>query len=179
MSAKQELEELFIEKGFLDFKWIDPKKIVIAHWVRMKCTFGCPDFGQNASCPPNTPSVEDCKHFFDEYEEMVIFHFEKQAEDPEFRHKWINTIRMKLLKLERRVFLQGYVKAFLLPFDSCHICEECTGDMKDCNHPKQSRPTPEGLAVDVFSTVKQVGYPIKVLKERTEIMNRYAFLLVK
>jgi len=179
MPFKQELEEIFREKGFRDFKWIDPKKIVVAHWVRMKCAFGCPDYGQNASCPPNTPSINDCKKFFQEYEESVIFHFEKAFEDPEDRHKWMKTIHMKLLKLEREVFLNGHVKAFLLPMENCIICEECTSNLKDCKHPIHSRPTPEALGVDVYSTVKQVGYPIRVLKDYSERMNRYALLLVK
>ncbi|MHA2156735.1 MAG: DUF2284 domain-containing protein [Candidatus Hodarchaeales archaeon] len=54
-----------------------------------------------------------------------------------------------------------------------------TSKLQDCNHPKQSRPTPEALGVDLFSTVKQVGYPIKVLTEYTEVMNRYALLMVR
>ena len=47
-----------------------------------------------------------------------------------------------------------------------------------CKHPKQSRPTPEGMAVDLFTTVKQIGYPIKVLKDYSEEMNRYAILMI-
>ncbi|MHA2052386.1 MAG: DUF2284 domain-containing protein [Candidatus Hodarchaeales archaeon] len=178
MSIKQELDVLFKEKGYSDYRWIDPKRIIVSQWVRMKCTYGCPEYGNNAVCPPNNPSVSECEKFFHEYENAVIFRFEKQFEDPENRHKWTNKITMKLLNLEKKVFLEGYVKAFLLPMDSCSICEECTGDLKDCKHPKQSRPTPEGMAVDVFATVKQVGYPIKVLKDYTEKMNRYAFLMV-
>ena len=99
MLNKQVLDELFQERGFTDFKWIDPKKIVVSHWVRMKCTFGCPEFGNNATCPPNTPSVKECRKFFNEYENAVIFRFEKQLEDPEARHKWSNTINMKLRNL--------------------------------------------------------------------------------
>ncbi len=145
----------------------------------MKCTFGCPDYGQNATCPPNTLSVEECKKFFNEYNEAVVFHFEKHMDDPEARHDWTKTVIMELLKLEREVFLKGNVKAFLLPMDSCHICKRCTSDLKNCNHPKQSRPTPEGMAIDVFSTVKQVGYPIEVLKDYSDTMNRYAFLMIQ
>ncbi|MHA2074383.1 MAG: DUF2284 domain-containing protein [Candidatus Hodarchaeales archaeon] len=178
MSIRQELENLFREEGFNDFKWIDPKNIIVAQWVRLKCTFGCPEFGNKAACPPNTPSVMDCKKFFREYERAVIFRFEKQLEDPETRHKWSKSVNLKLLDLEKKVFLEGHVKAFLLPMNSCHICEECTSDLKDCSHPKKSRPAPEGMAVDLFSTVKQVGYPIKVLKDYTEVMNRYALLMV-
>jgi len=35
------------------------------------------------------------------------------------------------------------------------------------------------MAIDVFSTVRQVGYPIQVLSDYDQAMNRYAFLLVE
>ena len=179
MSIQQaELEKEFKKRGFNDFKWIDPKNIVVSQWVRMKCTYGCSEFGNNASCPPNTPSVAECERFFSEYENAVIFRFEKQLDDPEARHEWSKKINMKLLKLEKRIFLEGYVKTFLLQMDSCYICKKCSKDLKDCKHPELSRPSPEGMAVDVFSTVEQIGYPIKVLKDYTETMNRYAILMI-
>jgi len=33
------LEALFAERGYKDFKWITPQEMVVAQWVRMKCTF--------------------------------------------------------------------------------------------------------------------------------------------
>jgi hypothetical protein len=35
------------------------------------------------------------------------------------------------------------------------------------------------LAMDVFSSVRNVSFPINVLKNYDERMNRYAFLLVR
>jgi hypothetical protein len=35
------------------------------------------------------------------------------------------------------------------------------------------------MAVDVFSTVRQIGYPIQVLVDYSQTMNRYAFLLIE
>jgi hypothetical protein len=35
------------------------------------------------------------------------------------------------------------------------------------------------MAIDVFSTVRQYGYPIEVLSDYSQAMNRYAFLLVE
>jgi len=35
------------------------------------------------------------------------------------------------------------------------------------------------MAVDVFSTVTQYDFPIDVLSEYTQAMNRYAFLLIE
>jgi predicted metal-binding protein len=178
MTTRDDLESMFRLKDFSDFKWIDPKKIVVSQWVRMKCTFGCPEYGRNASCPPNTPSVPECERFLQEYKEAVVFHFPKKVDKPEDRHAWTKKVNLSLLDLEKEVFLSGNRKAFLLVMDSCGLCEQCTGDRKTCKQPRLSRPTPEALAIDVFATVRQIGYPIQVLKDYTETMNRYAFLLI-
>lgn len=179
MSSRKQLEELFVKHEFNDFKWIDPRAIVVSQWVRMKCTFGCGRYGRHACCPPNTPSVDDCQRFFREYETVVVFHFSKKLEKPEQRHQYAKLINNRLLKLERAVFLAGNHKAFLLPMDSCHLCEECAGILTECNNKRLARPSPEAMAVDVFSTVRKLGYTIKVLSNYSETMNRYAFLLIE
>lgn len=43
---------------------------------------------------------------------------------------------------------------------------------------KLARPTPDALAMDVYSTVRKLGYPIDVLSRYDQEMNRYAFLLI-
>jgi hypothetical protein len=35
------------------------------------------------------------------------------------------------------------------------------------------------MSVDVFTTVRKVGYPIEVLTDPNQTMNRYAFLMVE
>jgi hypothetical protein len=35
------------------------------------------------------------------------------------------------------------------------------------------------LGIDVYATVRSLGYPIEVLADLTQTMNRYAFLLVE
>jgi predicted metal-binding protein len=179
MSSRKQLEELFFKHGFTDFKWVDPKNIVISEWVRMKCMFGCKEYGKNACCPPNTPPVQECKNFFCEYSEGVVFHFEKKFAKPEQRHEWTKGLNQRLLSLEREVFFAGNPKAFLLFLDSCSLCTDCAEERAKCKNKRSARPTPEAMAVDVFSTVKALKYPIKVLSDYSEAMNRYAFLLVK
>jgi predicted metal-binding protein len=176
---RTELEALFARHGYADFKWIDPHDIVVAQWVRLKCTFGCTNYGRNASCPPNVPAVEECQRFFDEYSTAVIFHFAQKVAQPEDRHAWSRGVNLELLKLEKAVFLAGYQKAFLLFMDSCSICDDCPGVRAECKNPKLARPSPESMAVDVFSTVRQYGYPIEVLSDYSQAMNRYAFLLIE
>jgi predicted metal-binding protein len=179
MNNPQVLEALFHEHGFDDFRWIEPGDIVVAQWVRMKCTFGCSNYGRNATCPPNVPAVDECREFFGDYTTGVLFHFQKGFKEPQDRHTWSAGVNRALLKLERAVFLAGYEKAFLLFMDSCYLCADCPGVREECNHPKSARPSPESMAIDVFSTARQYGYPIEVLRDYSQVMNRYAFLLIE
>ena len=179
MSMRSRLEQVFLKHQFNDFKWIDPKNIVVSQWVRMKCVFGCVHYGKIACCPPNTPPVEECRSFFADYSEGAIFHFEKKVEKPEERHEWARDINEKLLGLERDVFLAGNPKTFLLFMDSCSLCKKCGGQRIRCKNKRSARPAPEAMAVDVFSTVRQLGYPIEVLHDHSQTMNRYAFLLIE
>ncbi len=177
--SREKLEQLFKQDGFLDFKWIDPKKIIVAQWVRMKCMFGCGDYGKNSCCPPNVPSVSECERFFHEYGSAVIFHFKNAVEKPEDRFKWTRKINMKLSKLEREVFISGYERAFLLVMDTCNFCEECGGKRENCKQPRISRPTSEAMGMDVYSTVRQFGYHIELRSDYSQEMDRYAFLMIE
>ena len=178
-ASRKALEKLFRKHGFDDFKWLDPKDVAVAQWVRIKCVWGCPNYGKQACCPPNAPPVDECARFFGEYESAVVFHFAEKMEKPEYRHDWTNRINKRLSKLEREVFLAGHQKAFLLFMDSCHLCGECVSDRALCKNKISARPAPEALAVDVFSTVRKLGYPIEVLSDYGQRMNRYAILLVE
>ncbi len=179
MAEVEHLKSLFNERGFTDFRWLDPQDIVVAQWVRMKCVFGCSEYGRTAACPPEVPSVTECERFFGEYSRAVIFHFPKKVDKPEDRHAWTRDVNLSLLRLEREVFLSGYRKAFLLFMDSCTICKDCSGKRETCKKSKDARPTPEAMAMDVFATVRKVGYPIEVLADYDQEMNRYAFLFIE
>ena len=175
---RKRLEALVREHGFEDFRFMRARDIVVAEWVRMKCRFGCPEYGTRVTCPPNVPSVAECERFVREYEEAVIFHFTGTAADREGGKRWSRKANADLLALERAVFLSGLHKAFMLPMGSCPHCEECVKCPEDCRHPGSARPTPEALAIDVYATARSVGYPIQVVTDHAEPENRYAILLV-
>ena len=176
---KNHLEEIFHGYGYQDYKWIDPQKVIVSQWVRMKCVYGCGEYGKSACCPPNVPSVAECERFFHEYASALIFRFKKQVEKPEDRHTWSKKVNAKLSKLEREVFLAGYERTFLLFMDSCELCNDCSGDRVQCKIPRQARPSPEAMAVDVYSTVRQYNFPIEVRTDYDQNMNRYAFLMIR
>jgi len=77
-------------------------------------------------CPPNVPPIEECRKMISEYNDVAVFHFEHQ-----------------------------------------------------CENPRLARPGADSLGIDVYATVRKLGYPIQVLKAKTEPMNRYAFLLIE
>ncbi|MCP3952398.1 MAG: DUF2284 domain-containing protein [Desulfobacterales bacterium] len=176
---KKTLDEVIRGKGYTDYKWIDPHKIITAQWVRMKCMFGCNGYGHCAACPPNTPSLAECERFFKEYEDALLLHFTGAMDQPEERHSWSKKINAKLVNLEREVFLAGQERAFLLFMDSCCFCKECALTRETCQEPRMARPSPEGMGVDVYSTVRRFGYGINVRTDYDQQMDRYAFLMIR
>ena len=179
MALRSELERIFLDHDLTDFRWIDVSNIVVAEWVRFKCMWGCKSFGQRANCPPNTPSVDECRRLFEGYNLVAIFHFTKEVSNQEEMYEWMESVNARLLSAERSAFLAGYYKAFALYVGSCRLCSDCTAIRTDCRNKMSSRPAPDALGVDVFTTVRKVGYPISVLTNPEQEMNRYGFILVE
>ena len=179
MADQTQLQKLFTSAGFTDYRWIDPAEIVVAQWVRMKCIFGCDSYGRNASCPPNTPSIEKCHEFFKEYRLGTIFHFSQNFPEPEDHLAWTREVNRSLVELERQVSIAGYPKVFLLFIDNCALCRECASARVSCRNKKLARPSAEGMGVDISSTVSKYGYPSVAQNSSGEDQNHYAFLLIE
>ena len=173
------LDQIITAAGFPDFRWTDGSKIAVAQWVRLKCIYACDNFGRAANCPPNVPTVAECERFFSEYERIAVIHLEISGAEWVSGRATRNALSERLLSLERDVFLAGYHKAMVLLSGTCSVCPECATSREGCIHPESGRPTPEALAMDVFATARSLGYPIEVLTDRSQVMNRYAFLLVE
>jgi predicted metal-binding protein len=176
---RRRVGKILAARGLTDYRWIDPEGIAVAELVRMKCRFGCDGYGKGACCPPNVPSVAECRAFFAEYELGAVLRFEKRLADKGERRKWSVEQTRGLLALERDAFLAGYERAFMLVFATCHLCAKCATTRAECAQPALARPTPEAFAVDVFSTVHRIGYPIEVTTSLDDVQNRYAILLVR
>jgi predicted metal-binding protein len=167
------LEELQIEK----FKWIDADRIAVAQWVRVKCQFGCEDYGLGA-CPPNTPSVADCERFFHEYHRAIFIPLTVEADKNHYPSDWSAAMTKKLLELERRIFLMNFPKAFLLNQSCCSLCKSCPGSRLECIDKKHSRPSPESFAVDVYQTALNIGEELHVIDSNPSQITRVALLMV-
>ena len=80
------------------------------------------------------------------------------------------------LELENMLFFEGYVKAFAMGGGPCSLCDECS---VPCVHPKKARPSMEACGIDVYSTAKAHGFPIEVLKTKTDSVNFYGLVLIE
>ena len=178
MISNEKIESMVTKQGLSDFKWINPKEIVVAHWVRMKCIFGCSDYGLG-TCPPHTPSVDDCNSFFKEYERGLIIRLNKFADKNAYPSEWSRDMTNKLLDIERDIFLAGYQKVFLLNQTCCTLCKDCSKNRIDCKDKLRSRPSPEAFAVDVYQTVRNAGLEINVVVDNPSEMNKIAILLIE
>jgi predicted metal-binding protein len=145
----------------------------------MKCEYGCDWYGKSCSCPPHVPAISECREFIAEYTHVALLHWMTAVRKAEDRFPWSVETNERLLRAEREVFLAGYPRAFVMFVHDCRRCDSCARSKLDCRHPETLRPVPEAMGVDVFSTAKMCGLPIKVVTDYAETMNRYALFLVE
>ena len=175
---KTEIEQILKKYNFIDFKWIKTSDIKIAQWVRIKCTFGCSDYGK-AVCPPNVPPVDQCREFINEYTDALVIRFHFEADKNNYPKEYTDEVARNLVLLERDIFLAGYYKAFVLNQNCCVLCNDCAQTRIDCKNLQASRPSPEAFAISVFDTIRSIGFPINVITSTKQDINRYAFLLIE
>jgi len=170
-------------------KLINVKKdVIIPSWTRIKCQFGCPNFGKNLCCPPYIPTIDEWKRFLNEYKYGLIFGFEGRIEDI---FKDPKKLCEDIFSLEREAFLLGFYKAFVYFPGPCKLCDKCIINEKDfpknldykilrsfCKHLDKARPSMEATGIDVFGTIKNIGLEINIAKSKKEHKIRFYTMLL-
>ena len=146
---------------------VSPSEVETADWVRLKCQFGCEGYGQCLVCPPYTPTPQQMRQVLDFYDRAVLIHFSPEAH-----------VKATVAELEREFFLRGAWKAFALGAGPCDFCRTCQVEEQQCRHARRARPSMEACGIDVFSTVKKAGFPIKVVSTTRQCPNFYGLILV-
>jgi predicted metal-binding protein len=175
MSDKAQLDEfcgLARRMGAHDAVLVAPRKVVTAAWVRMRCQFGCPVYGQCRTCPPHSPTPDATRKMLDEYQHGILLHGARTGH-----------LREVARELELKVFLAGYYKAFAFLCGPCDLCKTCVVEKGrkplHCRHAEQARPAMEAAGIDVFATARAAGLPIDVITTPTCKQNYYALVLVE
>lgn len=168
--------ERAVQLGVDDAVIIDADQVVAADWVRMKCLFGCDEPGLHKTCPPDLPPVDTTRRLLAEYRHAVLLHVGpisgREKSDPESRR-----VNDAALALERELFLAGHHKAWTMGCGPCDLCEACTKG-RDCPTPEKARPSMEGCGVDVFTTVRNAGLQIHVVRDEDDTYDFFALVLV-
>ena len=161
-----------LEQGAERAKIIDPRSVITAEWVRMKCQFGCPGFGKSRCCPPHAPAPDLTRKVVDSYQKAILVHRRLPKRE---KTKFFNET---IVKLEIEIFLDGYYKAWSMGSGPCRLCEECDPNTP-CKHGLEARPSMEACGIDVFKTARDNGFPIEVLKTREEERDIFGLILVE
>jgi len=161
-----------LELGVDGAKQIDPRSVVTAEWVRMKCQFGCTGFGLSLCCPPSTPTPDITRKVIDSYEKAILLHRRLKKSE---RSKLLNET---VVRLEIEMFLDGYYKAWCMGSGPCRLCKEC--DLTaPCKHGYEARPSMEACGIDVFKTARDNGFHIEVVKTHEDERNVFGVILVE
>lgn len=146
-------------------------EVVTAPWVRMKCQFGCSNFGRSLCCPPNTPAPEQMRTLLDSYTAGILLHRHVQS-----GRGLVDELNELAVDIERALFFDGFYKAWAVGSGPCTRCKEC-GDT--CRHADRARPSMESCGIDVFGTARAQGLPIRTLHDRREERDFYALVLAE
>jgi predicted metal-binding protein len=155
------------ELGAIEAKIIDPSSIVIAPWVRLKCQFGCPHYNTRHCCPPHTPTPQQTEEVIACYTRALLFHSQGMEVSP----------TEIVVELEHEIFLSGFYKALGFGAGPCWLCKKCNLEL--CVHPTRARPAMEACGIDVYATARANGFPIEVVRDRTEVPDRYGLVLIE
>ncbi len=167
----QEEWDLLLERarelGFHRVTSLDPARVELAPWVRLKCRYGCPGYGQNRQCPPFSPDHHQMARILAGYRRAILV--QGAPPGPEFHQR--------LLELERILFLAGFPKALSFGAGPCTLCPTCDTS-RPCRRPQQARPALEACGVDVYTTARRAGWRLEPLKRRDDFVQYLGLVLV-
>ncbi len=133
--------------GAIEAKIVPASSVVVAHWVRLKCRYGCPDYGKWRTCPPYTPDADEMKRVLSEYRKVLLM----TARD----HSSATKLAVDTMFW---LYSKGIFKAFALGSGRCRLCESC--DIENCRHPELAYPSMEACSIDVFGTAENNGFDL-------------------
>ncbi len=179
-----------------DFRLIPASEIVVGEWVRWKCRYGCRGYAKHLSCPPYTPAPEDTLKLLRGYDKALIVRFEDVKPNPDvpphhlhhFLWDAIKKVSDTMFELERHTFLSGYYKAFAMDALPCSYCDPCIPEEEKvldevpkrfCRHQERMRPSMEACGIDVFATVRKVGYEAEIFLSPYQKITLFGLLLIE
>jgi predicted metal-binding protein len=200
ITMNKDLESLLSELRAVheDLQLIPTEMIVVSDWVRLKCRYGCDNYGNHLGCPPFTPAPSETRAVLSAYRNAVLVRFETKP-DPKVSSKHasralsnsVAKMQKTVADLERTAFLAGYYKAFGMNAMPCSLCDTCVIeemhkkdqavfdlDSVKCKNKAIMRPSMEACGIDVFKTLQNAGFRPRVLKDCKEMVELFGLILL-
>lgn len=169
---KDEIIKLTIDYENFKFKYINTDSIVVEPWTRLKCQFGCPNYGKTLVCPPHTPKGEEFINILNSYKTAILFEISLYSIGDD-----IGLISKIAVDIENCCVRLGYYKAFGMGAGPCKLCEEC--NLEECKYPSQARPSGEACGVDIHKTIENNGYDISGIDKENNSYFCYGIVLLE
>jgi len=173
-TIERELRDMALKSGACAFVKVHPSRIMTAQWVRLKCQYGCKNYGTRLTCPPYSPTPDETRRVLDEYSIAYLLKYEGflgfDSYPPKNLKASIRDLSLHVCDtvtaMERHAYLSGYHKAFSYGAHRCSRCQDCAiaadPRSRTCNFAKVARPSLEAAGIDVFGTVELAGLPIDI-----------------
>ena len=165
-----EMVQRALELGAVSSKAFVISDICFDSRTLLKCMYGCADWGKGLTCPSRagSPTLAEYKEMLSRYQWGVIIHGHDKA-----------TTQRVSYQLEKEAFVKGYYFAFSM--SDCALCKECAGFTGgECRFKTKARPAFHSVGIDVFKTVRQLGFNISTLSDpASEEQNWYAAVFVE
>ncbi|MBC7189749.1 DUF2284 domain-containing protein, partial [Candidatus Aerophobetes bacterium] len=169
-----------ISFGATDAKIIPAQWVKVDERVRMKCLVPrCHLYGESANCPPYTPSCEEMRKVIAKYTYAILVksdvHPKEDFIDDERWHQGHmqhqGRIHDIVSHIEALAFNDGYYFALAFAAGGCKtaLCKGLICQFLDsgrCRFPLKSRPSMEGVGIDVYNLACQVGWEIYPIAHR-------------
>jgi len=194
-TVERELREIALKSGACAFVKVHPSKIITAQWVRLKCQYGCKNYGTRLTCPPYSPTPDETRRVLDEYSVAYLVKYEGflgiDGYPPKNLNASIHDLSLRVCdtvaSMERHAFLSGYHKAFSYGAHKCVRCQDCAlkanPSSRACNFAKVARPSLEAAGIDVFRTVELAGLSIEISPTKAvncpELLPTFTLLLLE
>jgi predicted metal-binding protein len=155
------------ELHMLDALLVSPSQIHFDIRAILKCRWGCEDYFQdNIRCHTRGTTYRERVEMIKSYHNILVIHSHDAR-----------ALSKAVLEIEKTAFLDGYYFAFAIR--TCNLCEACVVNQKiPCPTPEKVRPCDQSFGIDVYKTVRNLGFPCEVFQNREDIQNRYGFVFL-
>lgn len=155
------------ELQMLDAILISPRQICFDIRAILKCRWGCQDYFQNSiRCHPRGTTYHERREMIKRYNHILLVHSNDAT-----------ALSKAVLEIEKAAFLEGYYFAFAIR--TCNLCQVCIAEQGGtCPTPEKVRPCDQSFGIDVYKTVRNLGLPCEVLRNKEDTQNRYGFVLL-